>query len=71
MSWPGHQSISTVDGIQGRLIYRGLDIRDLVANSTFEETTYLLWHGALPHQSELDDLHHKLTVGPRPCRPRS
>ena len=56
----GESAISTVDGIKGRLIYRGLDIRDLVAHSTFEETTYLLWYGALPTAAQLDELQKKL-----------
>ena len=46
---------SHVDGEAGRLIYRGYDIHDLADNSTFEETTYLLWHGKLPNRRELDD----------------
>ncbi len=56
----GTSAISTVDGLQGRLIYRGLDIRDLVASSTFEETTALLWNGTLPARKQLDDLQQKL-----------
>jgi 2-methylcitrate synthase len=52
----GTSAISTVDGIQGRLIYRGFDIRDLAASSTFEETAYLLWYGALPTKRQLSDL---------------
>ena len=47
---------SHVDGEAGRLIYRGYNIHDLADNSTFEETTYLLWHGKLPNRHELDDL---------------
>lgn len=49
-----------MDGIKGRLIYRGFDIRDLVASSSFEETTYLLWYGKLPTKQQLDDLKQKL-----------
>ncbi len=64
----GTSGISTVDGIKGRLIYRGLDIRDLVASSTFEETTYLLWHGVLPTKVQLADLQAKLTAA-RPLPP--
>jgi citrate synthase len=56
----GTSGISTVDGRLGRLIYRGLDIRDLVASSTFEETTYLLWYGTLPTKQQLSDLQEKL-----------
>lgn len=47
--------ICFVDGREGRLIYHGYDIHDLVnGGATFEEVIYLLWHGKLPTQSELD-----------------
>lgn len=45
----------------GRLFYRGIDVRDIVRNCTeedrfgFEETTYLLLFGKLPTQAELED----------------
>jgi citrate synthase len=45
---------SNVIGDIGRLIYRGYDIHDLAEESTFEEVVYLMSHGALPTQSELD-----------------
>lgn len=64
----GTSAISTVDGHKGRLIYRGYDIRDLVASSTFEETTYLLWHGALPTKPQLESLNAAL-VSARPLPP--
>ncbi len=47
-------SSSFVDGTKGELIYRGYDIRDLGAHSTFEEVVYLLWNGELPTAHELD-----------------
>lgn len=43
-----------IDGKQGILEYRGYNINDLAEHSTFEETAYLLIHGKLPNQSELD-----------------
>ena len=46
--------ICFIDGQQGRLLYRGYDIDDLVVHSTFEEVVYLLWYGALPTRKELD-----------------
>lgn len=46
-------SICFVDGKDGRLLYRGYDIRDLAAHSTFEETVFLLLHGRLPNRDEL------------------
>ena len=46
-------SICLVDGIEGRLLYRGWDIRDLAQHSSFEETVYILIHGRLPTKDEL------------------
>ena len=46
---------------EGRLFYRGYDVRDIVRGFTsdgrfgFEETTYLLLFGVLPDARELDD----------------
>ncbi|MEM0128852.1 MAG: citrate/2-methylcitrate synthase [Thermoplasmata archaeon] len=47
--------ICFIDGHRGRLLYRGYDIRDLAAHSTFEEVAYLLWYGRLPTRAELDE----------------
>jgi citrate synthase len=49
-------SICYIDGEKGILIYGGYNIHELAENSTFEEVIYLLWHGRLPKQSELDEL---------------
>jgi citrate synthase len=46
--------ICFIDGHEGRLVYRGYDVDDLAAHSTFEEVAYLLWHGALPTRKEFD-----------------
>ncbi len=46
-------SICWIDGDAGVLSYRGIDIHELAKQSTFEETTYLLWNGKLPTQTEL------------------
>jgi citrate synthase len=43
-----------IDGKEGVLEYRGYNINDLAQHSTFEETAYLLIHGKLPTQVELD-----------------
>ncbi len=51
--------ISHIDGINGRLFYRGIDINDLAANSTFEETTALLWYGKLPTKGQLERFQQK------------
>ncbi len=45
--------ICWIDGEAGVLSYRGIDIHELAAKSTFEETTYLRWFGHLPNQQEL------------------
>jgi citrate synthase len=52
--------ICFVDGVEGRLIYQGYDIHDLVAHASFEEVAYLLWHGELPSRAELDALNRDL-----------
>jgi citrate synthase len=46
--------ICFIDGRQGRLLYRGYDVDDLVQQSSFEEVVYLLWHGSLPSRKDLD-----------------
>src|SRR5688500_13979821 len=48
--------ICFIDGIAGRLVYRGYDIGDLVENATFEEVAHLLWDGRLPNKAELAQL---------------
>ena len=40
-------AICTIDGIEGKLIYRGYSIEDLAAHTTFDEVVYLL--GGTPH----------------------
>jgi citrate synthase len=42
------------------LNYRGYTIEDLAANSTFEETVFLLWNNRLPNESELAKLRKDL-----------
>ena len=49
----GSSAICYIDGKNGVLAYRGIDIHDLADNATFEEVTYLLWHGTLPTRKEL------------------
>lgn len=58
----GTSEICFVDGDQGRLIYRGYDINELVGKVTFEEVVYLLWHGKLPNRSELNQFVSELTA---------
>jgi citrate synthase len=47
-----NSAICFIDGKGGRLLYRGYDVLDLAANSSFEEVAYLLWYGRLPGQTE-------------------
>jgi citrate synthase len=56
----GATAISDVDGIAGKLIYRGIDIHELATKSTFEETAYLIWFGKLPNRTQLADLKAQL-----------
>ena len=44
--------ITYIDGINGKLYYRGFPLKDLVENSSFEEIAYLLIYGKLPTKSE-------------------
>ncbi len=52
--------ICFIDGREGRLLYRGYDIRELAERSTFEEVAYLLWYGRLPTETQLRDLTTRL-----------
>lgn len=53
--------ICSIDGENGKLIYRGYDILDLVNHSSFEETAYLLLFGELPSPDGLEDFSRRLT----------
>jgi 2-methylcitrate synthase len=54
----GNTALSAVGGAD--LHYRGYSIKDLAANCQFEEVAYLLVHGALPTQAQLDTYKAKL-----------
>ncbi len=56
-------AICTIDGTEGRLIYRGYSIEDLTSGATFEETVYLLWEGELPTRSQLEPFKQRLAQG--------
>lgn len=56
----GVSEICFIDGQEGRLIYRGYDINDLVTNTTFEEVMYLLWKGELPNAAQLEELKQQI-----------
>ena len=51
-----NSSICYIDGDQGVLAYRGIDIHELAERSTFEECCYLLWFARLPNRGELQEL---------------
>ena len=57
-----NSGICWIDGDAGVLAYRGIDIHELAENSTFEETTYLLWNGRLPNQFELREFQAQLAL---------
>ncbi len=56
----GATAVCTVGHSGNDLHYRGYDILELAAKSTFEEVAYLLIHGRLPNLSELADYRQKL-----------
>ena len=56
--------ICQIDGVNGKLYYRGYSIEDLAKYSSFEETTYLLLYEALPSNTELEEF----TARCRQCR---
>ena len=55
-----NSGICFIDGDEGILAYRGIDIHELADNSTFEETCYLLWFGHLPKREELAQFRSRL-----------
>jgi citrate synthase len=55
-------SLSDVLGNKGILIYAGYDINELAGKASYEETVYLLWHGALPNRPQLDELKAQLSA---------
>jgi 2-methylcitrate synthase len=56
----GNTALCTVGRSGNDLHYRGYDIHDLATQSTFEEVSHLLVHGALPTQAQLDAYRAKL-----------
>src|SRR5579859_5116207 len=53
-------NICFIDGDRGILSYQGYNIHTLAEHATFEEVIFLLWHGRLPKQAELDALRSDL-----------
>jgi len=55
-------NITFIDGDKGILRYRGIPIEDLAEKSSFVETAYLLVHGALPTQQQLEQYYKLLNA---------
>ncbi len=54
--------ITYIDGENGILQYRGYPIEQLAEQSSYLEVAYLLIHGKLPSQDELDEWTHQITI---------
>jgi citrate synthase len=54
-------TITFIDGEKGILRYRGYPIEEIAESASFEEVCFLLIHGWLPSQSELDNFRDQLT----------
>jgi citrate synthase len=55
-------AITFIDGDRGILEYRGYPIEQLAEKSSYLEVAYLLVHGHLPDQAELDEWTHQITI---------
>jgi citrate synthase len=55
-------AITFLDGDKGILQYRGYPIEQLAERSTYLEVAYLLVHGDLPTQAQLDEWIHLITI---------
>ena len=55
-------AITYLDGDAGILQYRGYPIQDLAERSTYLEVAYLLIHGELPTQAQLDEWTYQITI---------
>jgi len=54
--------LSDVDGERGELIIAGYPVGELAERATFEETTWLLWHGELPTARQLETCRAELAA---------
>src|SRR3712207_5269556 len=55
-------AITFIDGDKGILEYRGYPIEQLAEKSCYLEVAYLLVHGELPNQQQLDQWIHDITI---------
>ena len=53
-------ALSLVDGERGELVIGGFPVEELAEHATFEETTWLLWHGDLPSTAQLHQFRDEL-----------
>jgi citrate synthase len=71
----GETSIALVDGANGRLLYRGYPIVDLVRSGTYAQIAELLWTGEWPESAHLptaplpDAVHTALSALPAKANP--
>ena len=54
--------LSHVDGERGELVIAGYQVGELAERATFEETTWLLWHGELPSAAQLESFRAELAA---------
>jgi citrate synthase len=54
--------ITFIDGDAGILQHRGYSIEDLCEHATYLEVAYLLVHGVLPTEDQLQDWMHEVTI---------
>jgi citrate synthase len=55
-------AVTFIDGEKGILEYRGYPIEQLAKHSSYLEVAYLLIHGDLPTQAQLDQWTHEITI---------
>ena len=55
-------ALSSVDGVNGVLTYRGLNIHDLAGKAQYEEVVYLLLYNTLPTATQLADFKKDLAA---------
>ena len=55
-------SITYIDGEEGILLHRGYPIEQLAEKGNFIETCYLLMHGELPNNDELQEFEQAITM---------
>ncbi len=55
-------AVTYIDGERGILEYRGYPIEQLAEKSSYLEVAYLLIHGELPTQEQLDEWAHQVTI---------